>query len=242
MLKIEKTNVVGLEEAVRNIHNSSGSWEKSDSGYCSTHGPAHCSDCIYVNNGCTASEADFETRYIIGHKDLDIMNRRRNLDSENRNFMRMIVVYLDITAPLYWWAEFKAYKIGAISSPGSLTYKVMDEEFALEDFSCENLTTQAKNTLKKTVDTLNGYRDIYINWDEKDGLIKRAFEYNYQQVWWQMIRLLPSSYNQHRTVMLNYEVLADIYKSEKNRSLREWRTFCDWIKSLPYHELITGQK
>ena len=247
MIKIENTEIVGWEAAIRGMRNRSSSWEYSDSHYCA--GPACPEDagtnlckkeCPYYKT--IACENNISSPYLVGPKDLELMNRLRNSNRDNRKFMRMIVVYLDITAPLYWWTEFDAHKVGIVSDSDSLTYKIMNEEFILEDFSRENLTTQAKNTLGKIVDTLNGYRDIYINWDKQDGLIKRAFEYNYEQVWWQMVRLLPSSYNQHKTVMLNYEVLADIYKSERNRSLYEWRIFCDWITILPYHELITGQK
>lgn len=238
MIKFENTEVVGWESAIRGMRNPMNSWKKSDSGYCFTHGPAHCSDCAYVDNGCNASEADINTRYIIGNNDLNLMTRLRKAGTDHRKYMRMITVYVDITAPLYWWKEFDTYKVGTVANSCSTMHKIADKEFTIDDFSHEHLITQAKAKLEKNVDILNGYRDIYVNWDRQDEFIQRAFDYEKKLVWWQLIQLLPSSYNQKRTVMLNYEVLANIYKSRKNHKLDEWRMFCDWILTLPYGSLL----
>jgi len=244
VLKIENVEVVGWEHAVRGMRNPKNSWEKSDSGRCLTHGPAHCRDCAYVDFGCNASDADLDIRYIIGPNDLDLMTRLRNAGTDHRKFMRMIAVYLDITAPLYWLKEFDTYKIGTVANSCSTMHKIAAKEFTLEDFSHEHLfdlTCDSKDTtdvngvcctsigiLSHVITALNTFRRLYLETEDK-------------VYWWQMIQLLPSSYNQRRTVMLNYEVLADIYKSRRNHKLDEWHTFCDWIESLPYSELITGK-
>ncbi len=256
MLKIEKTEVVGWEAAIRGMRNPMNSWEQSDSGACLTHGPAHCSECEYVDSGCTCSGTDLDTHYIIGSNDLDLMTRLRNAGTDHRKFMRMIEVYADITAPLYWWKEFKTYRAGRkfgddepdIIDDGYLEYdiemnscstmhKIAAKEFTLEDFSCEHLSEPAISVLKNTIEALNQARDLYLGYD---GFKHTWGDWEKKHYWWQMIQLLPSSYNQKRTIMLSYEVLANMYKSRKNHKLDEWHTFCDWIETLPYSELITG--
>lgn len=252
MLKIENTEVMGWEHAIRGMRNPKNSWEKSDSGVCATHGPAHCADCVYTD--CHADDVEISTKYILGSNDLNLMTTLRNAGTDHRKFMRMITVYLDITAPLYWWKEFDTYKVGTVANSCSTMHKIADKEFTLADFSCEHLDREPYHrnwiesvivdeditsphkvwmtpfdVLRCTIEMLNAYRKNYIETKDK-------------QDWWQMIQLLPSSYNQRRTVMLNYEVLANIYKSRRNHKLDEWHTFCDWIESLPYSELITGEK
>lgn len=233
MIKFENTEVVGWESAIRGMRNPMNSWEKSDSGYCFKYGPAHCLDCAYVDNGCNASEADINTRYIIGNNDLNLMTRLRNAGTDHRKFMRMITVYVDITAPLYWWKEFDTYKVGTVANSCSTMHKIHAKEFTLDDFSNEHLLGKAvqynghvpTSVLECTIGALNEFRELYLETKDK-------------KYWWQMIQLLPSSYNQRRTVMLNYEVLANIYKSRKNHKLDEWRMFCDWILTLPYGSLL----
>lgn len=254
MLKIENTEIVGLEAAIRGMRNPMNSWDKSDSGRCLTHSPANCADCPYVNQGCNASDTDFDTRYIIGPKDLDLMTRLRNAGTDHRKFMRMIVVYLDITAPLYWWKEFDTYKVGTVANSCSTMHKIADKEFYVNDFSHEHIEeldgdeyNMSYDWLLRTVDILNYYRKKYHTASEKLSTDITDAEWKHtlaQQklFWWQMIQLLPSSYNQKRTVMLNYEVLANMYKSRRNHKLDEWHTFCDWIETLPYSELITGKE
>lgn len=252
MLKTENAEVIGWGHAIRGMRNPKNSWVKSDSGVCATHGPAHCADCVYTD--CHADDVEIGTKYILGPNDLNLMTTLRNAGTDHRKFMRMITVYLDITAPLYWWKEFDTYKVGTVANSCSTMHKIADKEFTLADFSCEHLDREPYHrnwiesvivdeditsphkvwmtpfdVLRCTIEMLNAYRENYLETKDK-------------QDWWQMIQLLPSSYNQRRTVMLNYEVLANIYKSRRNHKLDEWHTFCDWIESLPYSELITGEK
>lgn len=244
MLKIENTEVTGWEAAIRGMRNPMNSWEKSDSFFCGSP------ECCFTDGECNPSCAGYGQGFNIGEADFDLMTRLRNSGTDHRKFMRMIIVYLDITAPLYWWKEFKTYRAGrkfgddepGIVDEGYLEYdiemnscstmhKIASKEFTLEDFSHEHLFPTAKKNLESTIDILNGYRDQYCV--DTNPELKKEY-------WWQMIQLLPSSYNQKRTVMLNYEVLANIYKSRRNHKLDEWRTFCDCIEGLPYSELITG--
>ena len=255
MLKIENTEVTGWEAAIRGVRNPMNSWEKSDSIFVED-GEYHD---ICGNNGpYNGTVTDTETFFEMGEKDFNLMTRLRNSGTDHRKFMRMITVYLDITAPLYWWKEFDTYKIGTVANSCSTMHKIHEKEFTMEDFSCEHLigspipnfnkhvhvTEKAEDGnkcysfglgttpacfMEWIIGVLNTYRELYLKTKDKD-------------YWWQMIQLLPSSYNQRRTVMLNYEVLANIYKSRRNHKLDEWHIFCDWIESLPYSELITGEK
>ena len=276
MLKIENAEVVGWEHAIRGMRNPLNSWKKSDSRYVC---PYKATDAPICGN-CTENPC-------IGPNDLDLMRRLANAGTDHRKFMRMIVVYCNITAPLYWWKEFDTYKVGTVANSCSTMHKIAAKEFTLEDFSCEHLFDEdslppyeervdiehceplaaidvngqwcyytPKTFVKMTCNVLNHFRDLYLKTKDKE-------------YWWQMIQLLPSSYNQRRTVMLNYEVLANIYKSRRNHRLDEWAEhknidiktlkryyageyklrdeksladagFCDWIKTLPCSELITG--
>ncbi len=209
MIKIENIETFGWEAAIRGMRNPMNSWEKSDSY-------------MWESSGW------FE----VGKNDLDLMTHLCNAGTDHRKFMRMITVYMDITAPLYWWKEFDTYKVGTVANSCSTMHKIADKEFTLEDFSHEHLENSWLSHLKKTIKLLNEARDAY-HWCNTDAK---------KEWWWQMIQLLPSSYNQRRTVMLNYEVLANIYKSRKNHRLDEWRDFCETIKTLPYSGLITGKE
>ena len=223
MIKVENFEVVGWEHAIRGLRNPMNSWGKSDSLF-------H----LMIN--------DDRPEDFVGKNDLDLMKCLRNAGTDHRKFMRMIVVYLDITAPLYWWKEFDTYKVGTVANSCSTMHKIHKKEFTLADFSHEHLMAEmvgingytegacSIDILRAIIDLLNYYRKCYI----EDGKSKDD--------WWQMIQLLPNSYNQKRTVMLNYEVLANIYKSRKNHKLDEWVEFCKWIESLPYSELITGEE
>lgn len=225
MLKIEHTEVLGWEHAIRGMRNPMNSWEKSDSEF--DREPRNYFD--EDDMPCTDLR-----RFVLGSNDLALMTRLRNAGTDHRKFMRMIAVYVDLTAPLYWWKEFDTYKVGTVANSCSTMHKIAAKEFTLEDFSHEHLIVAGLNSLKRTIDDLNSAREGYL-----DERIKQNPEWR-KEVWWQMIQLLPSSYNQRRTVMLNYEVLANIYKSRRNHKLDEWHTFCDWIEGLPYSELITG--
>ena len=230
MIKLENTEVMGWEAVIRGMRNPLNSWQLSDSIFVED-GEYHD---ICGNSGpYNGTVSDTETFFEMGPKDYDLMKRLRNAGTDHRKFMRMIAVYVDITAPLYLWKEFDTYKVGTVANSCSTMHKIAAKEFTLDDFSCEHLLPTAKKNLESTIDILNGYRDQY-NVDTNPE-VKKAY-------WWQMIQLLPSSYNQKRTVMLNYEVLANMYKSRKNHKLDEWHDLCAWIKTLPYSELITGDK
>ena len=238
MLKIENFEVVGWEHAIRGMRNPMNSWEKSDSGYCVQDLSRDCHNCVHNHtNYPTCRCGGFD----IGPNDYTLMKKLRNAGTDHRKFMRMITVYLDITAPLYWWKEFDTYKVGTVVNSCSTMHKIHAKEFTMEDFSCEYLIKESIGELQNVIDKLNYFRDKFINWKKSDFFIDNDQQLvDRDVIWRQMIQLLPSSYNQKRTVMLNYEVLANIYESRKDHKLDEWHTFCHWIDELPYSELITG--
>lgn len=220
MIKIENTETYGWEAAIRGMRNPMNSWDKIDSYF----GPEYLEDeNIYVKS-------------FIGSNDYDLMARLRNAGTDHRKYMRMITVSCDITAPLYWWKEFDTYKIGTVANSCSTMHKIQAKEFTIDDFSHEHILCETFTGLVNPLALLNGIVDA-LNQNRKLYLETKDKKY-----WWQMIQLLPSSYNQKRTVMLNYEVLANIYKSRKNHKLDEWHVFCDWIETLPYSKLITGEE
>ena len=245
MLKIENVDIIGWEPAIRGMRNPMNSWKKSDTlFFCPSQG-----DLRKIGEG-----PSLELASEIGPNDHELMATLCNAGTDHRKFMRMITIYMDITAPLYWWKEFDTYKVGTVANSCSTMHKIAAREFTLDDFSHEHLlkwdcemadafelvaTTEDGKELSEgccsfgylttTIGVLNFYRDRYIKTKDK-------------KYWWQMIQLLPSSYNQRRTVMLNYEVLANMYKSRKDHKLDEWHTFCDEISAMPYSELITGKE
>ena len=242
MLKIENVDIIGWEPAIRGMRNPMNSWAKSDSGVCETHGSGKCKDCEYINY-CHNSDVEVGTNYILGSNDLKLMTSLRDAGTDHRKFMRMITVYMDITAPLYWWKEFDTYKVGTVANSCSTMHKIADKEFTQEDFSCEHLDTYREHTMYCPTEYRFSSMDILsLLIDTLNQCRKRYLETKAKSDWWQMIQLLPSSYNQRRTVMLNYEVLANMYKSRKDHKLDEWHTFCDEIRALPYSELITGKE
>ena len=241
MIKIERAEVSGWEAAIRGMRNPMNSWDKSDSGFgCGNDNEYFCENCSNSFH-CTSRTKT----YNIGSNDLKLMRTLCKAGSDHRKFMRMINVSVDIIAPLFWWKEFDTYKVGTVANSCSTMHKIHAKEFTLDDFSHEHLITGEKPLVEggvdapeppnaiwlmhRTIQTLNQYRDLYLQTKDK-------------KYWWQMIQLLPSSYNQKRTVMLNYEVLVNIYKSRKIHKLDEWVEFCKWIENLPYSELITGEK
>ena len=246
MIKIENVEVFGFEHAIRGMRNPMNSWAKSDSDTCENlHG--YMPDGSSIDCDCEdpmfGPYSDCE-RYIIGPNDHKLMMHLANGGPVHAKYRRMIVVYLDITAPLYWWKEFDTYKVGTVANSCSTMHKIHDKEFTLEDFSCEHLNEVPMVLLKQTIKMLNEYRDGFINGvDEfnEDTGERIIIDPHDKNIWWQMIQLLPSSYNQKRTIKLNYEVLFDMYKWRKNHKLDEWRDFCKWIESLPYSEVITGE-
>lgn len=239
MIKFENTEVMGWEHAIRGMRNPMNSWDKSDSIFIPR---SLCND-----EDFRLARICHDVAPIIKNNDFDLMMRLRNAGTDHRKFMRMITVYVDITAPLYWWKEFDTYKVGTVANSCSTMHKIHEKEFTLDDFSHEHLgvlvpaelndgdevyQNLCEESLKRTIKDLNIARGYYNN-EKRDTKLKKKY-------WWQMIQLLPSSYNQRRTICTNYEVLANIYKSRKNHKLDEWHAFCDWIESLPYSELITG--
>ena len=200
------------------------SWDKSDSIYGTKYHLYDGSD-VFTKDG-----------FCIGNDDLDLMKRLVKAGTDHRKFMRMIVVYVDVTAPLYWWKEADTYKVGTVRNSCSTMHKLTAKEFTLADFSCEKMYGNTKSVLNRVIEELNDIRERYLNPD-KYGLTDNAVK----MVWYNLIQLLPSSYNQRATLMLNYEVLANIYHSRKNHKLDEWVEFCKWIETLPYSELITNE-
>lgn len=216
MIKVENVKVYGWEAAIRGMRNPMNSWDKSDTDW----------SYMFTFN-----------QLLIGKNDLALMKKLAAAGSDHRKFMRMINVTCDITAPMYWWKEFDTYKVGTVRNSCSTMHKITDKEFELDDFSHEHLEpttfdgtshSGCKSILKCVIDILNGMRIRYLTTKNK-------------YYWWQIIQLLPSSYNQRATVQLNYEVLANMYHARKNHKLDEWRDFCKWIETLPYSELITGE-
>ncbi len=214
MLKVERISVMNMENAIRGARNPMNSWDRMDSYY------------------------DEDGNYVLGECDLSLGKKLAKAGSDHRKFLRQIIVSMDITAPLYWWKEFDTYKVGTVANSCSTMHKLASRDLTLDDFSCEHLfdkkavskrSFSPKMLLKITIDTINEYRREYVEKPNKD-------------LWWQMIQLLPSSYNQKRTVMLNYEVLAKIYAERENHKLDEWNLFREWIKTLEYSDLITGGK
>lgn len=241
MLKIENTEVTGWEAAIRGMRNPMNSWDKSDSGKGNGHGTL-CKDC---HSNCQFCSDDIQ--FTVGPNDLDLMKRLARAGSTDAKYRRMINVTADVTAPLYWWKEYDTYKVGTVANSCSTMHKIHSKEFTLDDFSCEHLDlikqripigsgkddsyylNSSKEILLSVIDGLNAYRNLFLSTKDK-------------AYWYQMIQLLPSSYNQRRTIQLNYEVLAAIYPKRKDHKLDEWHTFCDWIKGLPYSEIITLQE
>lgn len=223
MIKIEHVVTASPEQMefiIEGARNPMNSWDKSDS---------------YAGHENMGTGNEY---FHLGENDRSLMQRLSNAGTDDRKFMRMMPVYARITAPLYWWKEFDTYKVGTVANSCSTMHKIAAKEFTIEDFSHEHLDIYALEILNNIIRVLNTYRDLYVNYESN------AFEIedwpSKKDIWWQMIQLLPSSYNQTRNVMLNYEVLANIYKSRKDHKLDEWRVFCRLIKTLPHAELITG--
>ena len=241
-IKIERTETYGWEAAVRGMRNPKNSWDKSDSHYCW--------EPQYPGSGCFNCELNSDhncrvDKYIIGKNDFDLMKTLAAAGNDHGKFLRMITVTVDLTAPLYWWKEFDTYKVGTVADSCSTMHKIHSKEFTLDDFSHEHLYwagnggvdsivecadnhwLTATGVMELVISTLNLFRERYLKTKNKDD-------------WWQMIQLLPTSYNQKRTVQVNYAVLKNMYHARKNHKLDEWHEFCRWIEALPYSELITG--
>lgn len=246
MIKLEKSEVMGWDHAIRGMRNPMNSWDKSDSSFCSI---TSIGDCRNPKEFLLCEDCGIRD-VTMGPNDLKLMQNLVKSGTDHSKFMRMITVYVDITAPLYWWKEFDTYKVGTVANSCSTMHKIQAKEFTLDDFSCEHLIDYTScdeqedifiqghptalcggvQLLSLTINVLNLYRKQFIETKDKT-------------YWWQMIQLLPSSYNQKRTVMLNYQVLRNMYFSRRNHKLDEWQVFCEWIESLPYaKELICLEK
>lgn len=221
MIKIEKVVLPSPEQweaIIRGMRNPKNSWERSDTDWFMPNDEADAEN--YLAKG------DDGLYMLLGENDLNLMNQLATGGPVHAKYRRMIPVYLDITAPLYWWKEFDTYKVGTVANSCSTMHKIQSKRLTFDDFSTEHLTIASLRILEQTIDHINKAIFCFRDFKEKED-------------WWQIIQLLPSSYNQTRTVMLNYEVLVGIYKWRKNHKLDEWREFCTWIESLPYSELIT---
>lgn len=229
MIKIEHIETFGWGAAIRGMRNPMNSWDKSDSGIC--YKEVNCTTCQSDKDNKDVCVANMKNnKFVIGFNDFDLMKRLAKTGTDHRKYLRMITVYCDITAPLYWWKEMDTYKIGTVANSCSTMHKIQSKRFTRDDFSIEHLHNCDEShwmvCMDNVIASLNVARNYYL--DTKD-----------KKYWWQMIQLLPSSYNQKRTIMMNYEVLSNIYKSRKGHKLDEWHTFLDWIEKLPYSELIT---
>lgn len=219
MIKIVRSNVFGWEAAIRGMRNPMNSWANSDTLWYE-YGEYY--DIMGNSGPAYTNEEGME----LGFSDEKLMLRLARSGTTHSKFRRMIVVTCDIIAPLYWWKEFDTYKVGTVANSCSTMHKLDSRDLTMDDFSTEHLTGTSEHILQNTIDAINMYRGIWLKEKDKD-------------MWWQMIQLLPSSYNQMRTVMLNYEVLANIYMTRKDHKLDEWREFCKWIETLPHSNIIT---
>lgn len=240
MIKIENTDIYGFEAAIRGMRSPMNSWDKSDSLVCTIDcfGNGECEMALEGYEPVKCDDGEFG--FCIGENDLKLMKNLSKAGSDHGKFLRMITVTVDITAPLYWWKEFDNYKVGTVANSCSTMHKIHAKEFTLDDFSHEHLVDFSLNRLYDIIGHLNICRKDFIEYDEEKEKEKHpAMQYEKKDYWWQMIQLLPSSYNQRRTVQLNYQVLKNMYFARKNHKLDCWVHFCEWIETLPYaKELI----
>lgn len=228
MLKLENTGVFGWEATIRGMRNPMNSWNKSDSGWG-----------FVPSQTCPTCDT-YECGYLIGENDLKLMKSLSKAGNDHAKFLRMINVTVDITAPLYWWKEFDTYKVGTVANSCSTMHKIHEKEFTIDDFSHEHLIVSDNVNhidmvawLQEQIDVLNEWRRTFLDVKNSDVSSESAKRY-----WWQMIQLLPSSYNQKRTVQLNYQVLKSMYFARKDHKLDEWHILCDWMLTLPYFKEV----
>ena len=219
MIKITNAEVFGWDAAIRGMRNPMNSWNKSDSFLCNVE----CDECPERGNHCQGHNY---LDYVVGDNDLTLMKKLAKAGSDHAKFMRMINVTMDVTAPLYWWSEYDTYKVGTVANSCSKMHKIANREFTLGDFSTEHLDDVSLDTFNYIIAQLEYDRRLYIKTKDK-------------KYWWDMIQQLPSSYNQKRTIQLNYAVLRNMYHARRNHKLDEWHDFCSWVETLPYAELIT---
>ena len=240
MIKLENVVLASPEQMefiIEGMRNPMNSWEKSDTCFSDES----CVNCYDNQRDLCDKDSFFRKDEKLGSNDHSLMQRLSNAGTEHRKYMRMMPVYVRITAPLYWWKEFDTYKVGTVANSCSTMHKIQEKEFTMEDFSIEHLWYRSLNCFKLMISELNLWRRIYIEGCPEE-FDKPEIKPKSKDIWWQMIQLLPSSYNQTRNVMMNYEVLANIYRQRRGHKLDEWREVCKWIESLPYSELITGKE
>ena len=236
MIKIEDVEVMGMRKAIKGMRNAMNSWEKRDSSLLFCH-EIICALCPYES--LDSIECDNKSHFIIGEADMKLCKNLIKAGSPDRKFLRMIHVQADVTAPLYWWKEYDTYKVGTVANSCSTMHTLHKRDLTLDDFSHENLISDSVDILKDLINTLNDCRDSYINYDKDINLITKEIT-SKKHIWWQMIQLLPSSFNQMRTIDLNYETLFSIYHQRKCHKLNEWVEFCKWIETLPYMKEFLG--
>ena len=240
MIKLEHTVEPSPEQmmfVIEGMRNPMNSWRKRDSELYFEGDQDHIYTAQYWG------DVDLKDELRLGHNDKNLMKKLAKAGTDHRKFMRMMPVYVRITAPLYWWKEFDTYKIGTVANSCSTMHKIQTKEFKLCDFSTEHMLPESIENINNIIDSLNAARDLYLAYDEARNYYakKSLLIPSKKQLWWQLIQLLPSSYNQTRNVMLNYEVLYNIYHARKNHKLDEWREFCKWIETLEFSFLITGE-
>jgi hypothetical protein len=238
MIKLENTAVMNMDNAIRGMRNPLNSWDKSDSKLVQCHNQDKCGSCPGDAEPLICEMMKKSGFVIVGENDLALMHKLAASGSDHRKFLRQIMVSVDITAPLYWWKEFDTYKVGTVANSCSTMHTIHKRDLTLDDFSHEQLIDEAVKHLETTIEMLNQCREVFLNWDDIPIAKLDPQVQSKKHVWYHMIQLLPSSYNQKRTVTLNYEVLLKQYHARKNHKLDEWHTYCDWIKSLPYFEEI----
>lgn len=232
MIQIENDEVYGWEASIRGMRNPMNSWDKSDSDFCDSWYDEECpKNCVHY---CVCNENT--AHLIVGENDLARMKKLVKAGTDHRKFLRMINVTADITAPLYWWKEFDTYKVGTVRNSCSTMHKVTAKEFTIDDFSHEHLDRFKEYVAYDEIHVYDCCAWLSTTVNQLNWLRKKYFETKDKKYWWQIIQLLPSSYNQRATVQLNYEVLLNMYHSRKTHKLDEWRTFCEWIEGLPYME------
>jgi hypothetical protein len=237
MIKVDHIEVFGWEGAIRGMRNPLNSWDKSDSCKCEAHVNG---DCLHVFEGTNPAIECHNGAFgfCIGEADLALMRKLCRAGSDHRKFLRQIMVSMDITAPLYWWKEFDTYKVGTVANSCSTMHTIHKRDLTVDDFSHERLIPHALKHLKSTISEINGYRNVFVNWDTQSRGIQEVFDFKRENAWYQIIQLLPTSYNQMRTVTLDYEVLFNVYHARRNHRLDEWHVLCDAIEKMPYFSKI----
>lgn len=238
MIRVEHVEVFNFEGAIRGLRNPMNSWDKSDSYMCDEK---HCGGKCCREDMVDEKDCNQPDRYHVGKNDLSLMRKLYKAGTEHRKYLRQIFVSMDIVAPLYWWKEFDTYKVGTVANSCSTMHKIAAKEFELDDFSHEHLLNESIELFKTTIDSLNQWRNKYIIASKIDDIVGADLLPSKKTIWWQMIQLLPSSYNQRRTITMNYENAITMIKQRTGHKLDEWREFVEILSTLPYIDEICGE-